>query len=337
MTYIDISWGTLWRVLLVAIIAVGLFYSINILVGVFLAIILSSSLNPFVTWLEEKISIPRVLGTVMVFLVIALFIASLLYVITPILIDELQRLLEQYFPYIGPALNLDVYKNSDIFNLSLDKILSFLPSLASGKFFEFSQSVLGSVALVISVLAMSFYLTVDHRGIERFLRAILPSRHEGPVVEVFLRARRKMGYWLQAQILLSFCVAVVVFIGLYFLGVPHAFLLGVLAGTLEIIPFVGPVFTGVFALALAFSVSSKLAIYVLIFFVVVQQIENNVFVPLFMKRAVGLHPVAILIALLLGANFFGFIGFILAIPATVVLGEFIEELERRKPRGQTLM
>jgi predicted PurR-regulated permease PerM len=56
-----------------------------------------------------------------------------------------------------------------------------------------------------------------------------------------------------------------------------------------------------------------------------------------MKRAVGLHPVSVLVALLLGANFFGFIGLILAIPATVVLGEFIEELERRKPRGQTLM
>ena len=334
---IDIGWGTFWKILLVAIVALSVYYSINILAGVFLAIIISSSLNPFVTWLNEKISVPRVLGTVIVFLIIALFIASIVYAITPTVVDEINRLLEGYFPYIGQALNIDILKSSDIFSLSIEKIYTLIPKLYSGGIVEFSQSILGSATLFLSVLAMSFYLTVDHQGIERFLRAILPFRHEAAVVDVFLRARRKMGYWLQAQILLSFFVGLLTFLGLLILGVPHALILGILAAILEIIPFVGPVFTAALAFAVALTLSLQLAIYVLILFLVIQQVEGNILLPLFMKRAVGLHPVAVLIALLLGANFFGFVGLILAVPATVIVEEFLSDFERKKAHRQTLV
>lgn len=336
-THFEIGWGTLWRALLVVVIAAGLFYSLDIIVGVFLAIIISSAVNPFVTWLENKISLPRVIGAVLVFLIIALFLASLIYIVTPLIIEEIHRLLENYFPYIGKVLDIDILKNSDIFTLSFEKILGYISSFTGGNIFEWSQSLFGSLTLFISVLAMAFYLTVDHRGIERFLRAVLPMRYEESAVDIFLRARSKMGYWLQAQILLSFCVGLLVFAGLYVLGVPHAFVLAILAGVLEIIPFVGPVFTAAFAFGVSFAISSQLAIYVLIYFILVQQIENNVLVPLFMKQAVGLHPVAILIALLVGANLFGFIGLILAVPATVVIEEFLDDLERRKSHRQTLM
>lgn len=336
-THFDIGWGTLWRALLVVVIAAGLFYSLDIIVGVFLAIIISSAVNPFVTWLENKISLPRVIGAVLVFLIITLFLASLIYIITPLIIEEMHRLLESYFPYIGQFFNVDTLKNSDIFTLSVEKVLSYISSFTGGNLFEWSQSLFGSLTLFISVFAIAFYLTVDHRGIERFLRAVLPMRYEEPAVDIFLRARNKMGYWLQAQILLSFCVGLVVFAGLYILGVPHAFILAIIAGVLEIIPFVGPVITAALVFAVSFSISLQLAIYVLIFFTLVQQIENNLFVPIFMKQAVGLHPVAILISLLVGANLFGFVGLILAVPATVVLGEFLDDLERKKSNRQMLM
>ena len=171
-THFEIGWGTLWRALLVVVIAAGFFYSLDIIVGVFLAIIISSAINPFVTWLEEKISLPRVIGAVLVFLVITLFLASLIYTVTPLIIEETHRLLENYFPYIGKVLDVDILKNSDIFTLSFEKILGYISSFTGGNIFEWSQSLFGSLTLFISVLAMAFYLTVDHRGIERFLRAV---------------------------------------------------------------------------------------------------------------------------------------------------------------------
>jgi predicted PurR-regulated permease PerM len=199
-----------------------------------------------------------------------------------------------------------------------------------GEFLQFSQSVLGNVTLILAVFAISFYLLVDHKGVERFLREILPDRYEGPLTEIFLRARDKLGYWLQAQILLSFFIGVSVAVGLYILGVEHALLLGIIAGIFEIVPFVGPVLTGTISVLVAMSQSFNLGIYTIILFVLIQQVENNLLVPVFMKRAVGVHPVAILVSLLVGANLFGFVGIILAVPITVFAQEFIDDWALRK-------
>ena len=318
------------------VISVGIFYTLDVLAAVMLAIIISSGLNPFVTILE-RIKIPRVLGTVFVFSVIFAAFASLLYAIMPIVILEFHTLLEEFFPYVGDLFNFDINKLSSIFQLSWEKVYQLLSLGRNGQILQVSQSVIGTAALALAVLAISFYLLVDNKGVERFLRAILPDPHESHVTEVFLRARKKMGFWLQAQILLSFFVGFCVFAGLWFLGVEHALILAILAGVFEIIPFVGPVLTGIIAVLVTFSESQTLALYVAILFIIVQQVENNVFTPLFMRRAVGLHPVSILVALLLGAKLFGFIGLILAVPVTVVIQEFVDDWAMRRAKNQRLM
>jgi predicted PurR-regulated permease PerM len=126
-----------------------------------------------------------------------------------------------------------------------------------------------------------------------------------------------------------------VWISMVLLGVPYAFLLGVSAAVLELIPIVGPIFAGSVAVLVAFSQTFNLALYTLIIFVAIQQLESSVLIPLVMKHQVGLHPALVLVALLAGSALAGIIGIILAVPITVFLQELVEgwsEEKRKRPQ-----
>lgn len=316
-------------------IAAALYLSLGILVAVFFAIVISAGLGPIVTWLQ-KIKIPRTLGAGFLFLLIISVFAGAIYIVIPIISSEFNQLLEQFFPVIGEWLDLDTAKLSDVLSLLSEKFLSLSPS-SGGGLFEFSKSVIGNAALALSVLAMSFYLTVDNRGVEKFLVAVLPSRFEQPMVDIYMRARKKIGFWLQAQIVLSLLVGAMTYFALSLLGVEHAIILGIIAAVFEVVPFVGPIFIGTIAVAVALLSSTTLALYTLIAFILIQRIESDIIVPLVMRRAVGIHPVMVLVSLLVGANLFGFVGIILSVPATVIFQEFIEDWVARKARRQQLM
>jgi len=319
----------------IAILAVGLYFSFDILVAVFLAIVISSGLNPFVSFLE-RIKIPRALGTGLVFLLIIAVFGIAIYEIIPIVGNEVSNFLELFFPRIAAFLNIDPSQLSSISELISQKIFQVFP-IGDGALFNVSKSVLGTIALGISTLAMSFYLTIDHRGIEKFLLAVLPAKYENSAVNMFLRSRRKIGYWLQAQIVLSCVMGAMSFLALWTLGVKNAFVLGVLAGVFEIIPFVGPIFVGTLAVIVALLDSTALALYTLVVFIILQRIESDVLLPVIMNKAVGLHPVMVLIAMLVGANFFGIIGLLLAVPALVIVQEFADDYAMKKARRQNLI
>ena len=109
-----------------------------------------------------------------------------------------------------------------------------------------------------------------------------------------------------------------------------------MASIFEIIPFVGPFFTGAAAVVVAFSAEvpnpTLIAFYVLIYFVFIQQIEGHILIPTLMNKAIGLHPVAVLVSMLIGVQVIGFIGILLAVPATVVIQEFIEDWSSTKAK-----
>ncbi len=347
--HIEVSWGSLWKIIFVGIAATVFFLSLDIWVGVFLAIVISFGLNPFVNLLERW-RIPRLIGTILAFLVILFVFASTLYLVIPRVIVQAQILLEGYFDVLAPYFDINALDRSSISDIVLSQLKLFTAGgAASAGVFEFSKNFFGTVALAISALAIAFYLTVDNRGIEKFIKAILPAPHEDKVNEIIHKARRKIGYWVQAQIGLSFFVGTLTFIGLSVIGLwfdapplySNALILGLLAAVFEIIPFVGPFFSGLMAVIIAFSAevpnSGALALYVAIMFIIIQQLESDVLVPTLMNRAVGLHPVAVLVALLIGAKFFGFIGILLAVPASVVIQEFIEDWSSKKTKHNRLV
>jgi len=180
------------------------------------------------------------------------------------------------------------------------------------------------------VLVVSFYLSISRNALDNFLKAILPPQFEVYVHSLWVRAQYKMGRWLQAQILLSFIMALIVGLGLWILGVKYAFLVAVVAGVLEIVPYVGPIVSGGLATLLALSQSPILGLWTLIFFIVAQQLEGHILVPLLIKKLVGLNPVAVILAILVGAKLGGILGILLAVPIAAVIDEFFDDLAKRK-------
>ena len=190
---------------------------------------------------------------------------------------------------------------------------------------DISTKFLGGLTFTVSVFVLSFYLTVDRGGVERFLRTVIPSIYEDRVLDIYFRIRKKIGRWFIGQLFLSFTIGLAVFLGLTLLGVKYSLVLGIVAGLFELVPYVGPIFSGSLSILVGLSTSLSLGIYTLILFIIIQQIENHLLVPTVTHLTTSLSPVVTLVSLLIGTKVFGFVGLVLAVPAAVLLQEIIED------------
>lgn len=328
---IAISWVTLWRVFLMLALVAALYASRDVLLVLFLSIVISAAFDGPVTALEKR-KIPRVLGTLIIFILVLGILAMILYTIIPLAVLELKDFLDNLskvrLPVFGPLGGTNLTQRLDI------SLSGLTDSLFSGgvSFFDFLAKLFGNIIFIITTIVISFYLTVSRSGVEKFLRTVLPLTYEDYAVGFYHRVRRKMGLWLQGQLVLMIIVGAVVFIGLWILGVKYSLVLAILAGMLEIVPVAGPMFSGTLAFVVAASSSFILGIYTAILFFIVQQIESNLLVPLVMKRTVGINPVVVVLALLAGSAIAGLIGIILAVPTAVVVEELFDDWEERKLR-----
>lgn len=319
---LEISWNSLWRVVAIIILISFLFFAKNVIVGVILAIVISSAIDPMVSFLERK-KIPRILGTLGIFIVVITVLAMVLYTVVPIALSELNILINHLSEIDAPILG--VKEASEIiraFNESIGKLANLLISGSTSMLYAVSN-FLGGLALTFSVFVLSFYLTVDRDGVENFLKSILPPGYEDLVLNIYFKTRKKIGKWLQGQIFLSLSIGFSVFLGLWLLGVKYSLILGILAGFLEIIPYVGPILAGAIAFLMGISQSFMMGVWVLILFLVIQQLEGQLLIPIFMKMTTDLHPAVVLVSLLIGGELLGFVGLILAVPAAVLAQEML--------------
>jgi len=325
----DISWVSLWRVLFVVAFAVALYLIKDVLLVLFMALVISSALDAPISYLESK-KIPRILATIFVFLAALSVLTLLLYTIVPVAIFEMKNLFEKLEELEIPAIGAFITpKLTEELKTNLGNFTNLLFS-GGVSFIEVIAGIFGGIAFVGAVFVLSFYLAASRDGVERFLRAVLPADAEDIAVKVYLSAKQKLGLWLKGQLILSFTIGILAFLGLWILGVKYSLILGILAAVLEMVPFVGPIFTGATAFLLGVSESLALGIMVIVLFVIIQQIENHLLIPLVMRKTVGLHPVVAVIALLAGAQIAGFVGIILAVPTAVVIQEVIESRAARK-------
>lgn len=330
----DVSWSALWKILIMVVVAAMLYAGLNVLLGLFLAVVIAAALDGPVTWMQKK-GLPRILGTLIIFIIGITIMAAVVYAILPVAISELTNFFLNFKDYASPL--FDLIKASQALGTIGDRLNELADALISGStsLLNVAGSLFGGLFLAIAVLILSFYLTVGQDGVEKLITAIVPHTYDDYALDLYFRVRKKIGRWLKAQLILSFIMAISVFVGLWLLDVEYSLILGVLAGIFEIIPFVGPVFSGGLAVLLALSQSLTLAIYTLALFVIVQQIENHVLVPSVMRYTTNLNPAVVMISLLFGGAVFGFAGIILAVPAAVLLQELVEDwtAAKQKRRG----
>src|SRR5262249_602359 len=145
---------------------------------------------------------------------------------------------------------------------------------------EFFSNAIGSVGLVFAVILSSFYLSLTKDGVERFIKVVIPPNYEERILHTYDRSRVLIASWFRTQVLLSLIMGFTVWAGLSLLGIKYAFLIAFLAGVFELVPFIGPFLSGAVAVIVALETSATLAVYALIFFVIAQQFESNVLVPI---------------------------------------------------------
>lgn len=324
----EISWGSLWRIFIFASFVAVLFLGREILLGLFLAIVISSGLEGVVNRLE-RVGLPRSISVIVIFLAAVLVVIVLVYTVLPLTIIDLNTIMGTIGKTSGGLSFLAGFSDVKTVNGVINQFSSQVFS-SSGTPFDFFSSALGGVGLALAVIICSFYLCLSRDGVERFLKVVTPPDYEAATLRIYERSRKKMGAWFHMQIFLSVIMGLLIWGGLAILHVPYAFLIGLLGAFFEIIPFIGPLLAGAIGVFSAYTVSSILAVYALIFFLVVHQFEAHVMVPLFNRRSVGLHPVIVIIAVLIGAEVGGLLGVIIAIPAAALFQEVIEDWSYQK-------
>jgi len=181
-----------------------------------------------------------------------------------------------------------------------------------------TASVLSSATAAITVFVLSLYISLDWIDLrKRFLN--LFGKSYSLAESVLGEVELEMGHWVKAQLFLMVTVGFVSFLALSLLGVDYPLALGLLAGLFEIIPFFGPLITAVLAALVGFSISPAKGILVVLLFLVIQQVENNFLIPKVMGKVSGFSPLIVLVAVLVGGEFFGAIGAITAVPVVMIL------------------
>jgi predicted PurR-regulated permease PerM len=295
----------------------AIYQILEVIILLFAAIILMSALAPIVDWLSLKLKLPKVAAIGVCYIMIVVVIAAIFIpVINPLinqtsnLIQSSPRIVNQILPENGP--------------IDRSLIQNQLSNLSSNAF-TFTLSLLNAVIAAISVAVLTFYLLMERHRLDELIGHFAIG-HQERAKRLAHKIQDKLGSWMRGQLILSFIIGSCVFVLLLILNIPYMLPLAILAGILEVVPTIGPIISAIPAALIAYLISPANAVFVIIGFFVIQQIENSIVVPQVMKKAVGLNPLIVILAVAIGSKLLGVMGALLAVPIAVVVQIALEEV-----------
>ncbi len=343
-TTISISVSSVVKVVLV----LALFYVAYILrdlILVFVAgVVISSAIEPLAQWFTDR-KLNRVFSVIIIYVgIILIMLASFYFLFVP-LMRETSVFLKSLPDYIASAelwkplqsigINAGPTVQGISDKLSLGDFANKINQTVSdnGNIWKTFSAIFGGAFGMILMLVLSFYLAVQEKGIENFLKVAVPIKQRDYAVDLWNRAEKKIGLWMQGQIVLIVIIGVLVFLALSLLQVRGALMLAVLAGLLEIIPVFGPIIAAIPAVAIASADGGvSLALLVAGAYIVIQQFENHLIYPVVVKKVVGISPIMVIIALIAGAKIAGFLGVLLSVPVSAVIVELFNDISKGKAK-----
>jgi predicted PurR-regulated permease PerM len=309
-------------------------------VTIIVAILLSLVAEPL-----ERRGVPRPLGALIGIVLLLGVLAGILALVVPAITSEGKRLVEMLpelandlGSQVGAVTGGEPAQAGDRIQRAFDR-LSSDPTRFLGPLATFAGGLAGVLSAVVLILIIGFYMAARPQPlVEGALRLLPPHRREWGEC-VLLRFRDAWGGWLRGVALDMLITAALLYVGLSLVGLDFAFLFAVLSALLVVVPYFGAIAGGIPPVLLGFTDSPGLGIAVFVVYVVVQQIEGNVIVPLVMSRVVKLHPAVIAIGVVVVSQLFGLVGLIVAVPlisAAVILTEelWIHPMERRRDLSQ---
>ncbi len=338
---ISIASSTIVKLLVWITVFAGLYYIRDFVVALLVAVVLASAAEIPVR-IIMKWGISRGVSVSILFLSFVGIISAIALIFIPPLADDIARFI-QTLPKILDSIRIfgrDMgFKDLAVIlqdlsrDISKGQILTVLKDtlLGTSGFFATTTVVISGIINIIITFVLVFYLALEERGVQKFLRLLLPKVYEGYIEDLWNRAQKKIGLWMQGQLLLSLLVALLVYVPTLILGIPYASLLAILAFVGELIPIVGLTLATIPALILAWVHGGipLLGIVAVVYFII-SQLENHVLYPRVMNKMVGVPSVIVIIAVIIGAKFAGIWGVILAVPLASIFMELASDLEKRK-------
>ena len=334
---VDISTSSIFRALLVLFGFILLYLLSDVVVILLFAIVVASAVQPFVSWFEAR-RVPRLMGVLLLYLMVAALAVLLSSLVLPSISADLSNLtsaLPRITSDIAGSLDSVQSKAPQYFDV-IAELQNVLETIASW-LQQFSQSALnlavtafGGIVSFLAVLVISFYLSIMRNGVQNFLQAVIPERYEEYIIDLWKRVEAKVGLWLQGQLLLALIVGLLVFVGLTLLGVKYALVFALLAMALEIVPIAGPVLAAIPAIIMAVVQDPGLGLWTFLLYVVVQQLENHILVPLVLGKSTGLNPIVVILAILIGSQLAGIAGALLGVPVATIFVEILDDMARLK-------
>lgn len=333
---VEISSSSIIKILVIILGLLFLYFIKEVLAIVFISLIFAAAITPFVDKMQKH-GIPRGFGVLILYLILFGVVTLMIALLIPPVIEQLKQLsanFPSYYEQIVRSLqNFQEFSASKGLTGNVEQGLQSITSTLTkftGSLFGIVGGIFGSIFTILGVLVMTFYLALEETSLKKLLQSIAPAKYQPYFIQKTHQIQEKLGLWLRGQLILSVVIGFLSYIGLVILGVHYSLVLALVAGITEFVPYIGPIIGAIPAIFLASAQSPTKAVLVMILYVIIQQLENQILVPKVMQKTVGLNPIIVLIVTLTGATVGGVIGIMLAVPTATILSIFFEDFFAKK-------
>lgn len=289
-------------------------------------------LNPLINRLINRFAMSRNTAIAIVFLGITLLVGGFIYFIAPVVRSQFETLARNIPIYMNRTFQMldDIVATEDF-----SKTVSRLQQMdVTNQLIKHSQNVvsatvgsIGSVVGVVTTVTITvlttpivlYYMLVDGREFKDFLVRAFPTKARPYVNHFLTQSHKQVGSYVRGQMIVAICVAIMFFIGYTVIGLEYALLLSIMAGILNMVPYLGSIVSSVPAIIIGLFISPFKAFQVLIVLFIEQTLEGRVISPLVLGSSLEIHPLVILFILLISGGIFGVLGVLLAVPGYAIL------------------
>ncbi len=273
------------------------------------------SVEPLIKFFMKKRILNKAIGrgpsVIITYVLLIVMLALILTLGLPPVIIQARKLLVLFSDF-SQQLNVPTK-----FDDALSQLYTNLAN-ASGNVISMTFSFFSSLTTVFSVLIISIYMSLDWENIKDRLVSLFPPKMQEDVEDIIKGIESNISSWVKGELILMLVIGFFSLLGLVILDIRYPLALGLIAGLLEVVPILGPVLSAILAGVVGFADAPIKGVGVIILFIIIQQLENNILVPKIMQKVSGFSPLIIMLALLIGSEFFGIVGAILAVPMTMI-------------------
>jgi predicted PurR-regulated permease PerM len=309
----------------------------QVLLLLYIAGLLAIGMSPAVRWLERRAAgrrMPRWVAILIIYLGLLGVIVLAITLVVPPLVTQGRELWTNLPTYVDTFQDVLLRNRLIAHTYSWSELLRQTPNpgIALVGVLGALQGVLGALGALVTVLVLPYYLLLEAPALQVAFVRLFAREHRAMLARVIHSVTVKVSAWLGGQLLLSGIIGTTAALGLWLLGVPYFYVLALLAAIGELVPVVGPILAAIPAVLVAMTVSVHTGIFAIIYFTTQQFIENHFLVPRVMERQVGVSPVTVIAALLIGSELLGIVGALLAVPTAAIIQVLLHELLDREGR-----